>query len=218
MSEKSMSFGRMINTFMRIHEIINESSDDEIFAGNWLKPVYKNWNKIGEIVTFRRLDDSQMYVEAIKLFFYDKRVKKKNRDPEVAVVMESGRITIYHYRDYPNGQYGGKISMPPSEADEEKITNLFYSLVNKLMNTFLGENMNRPFDIRIDMPGADEFVRQAIRSYGQRYNKETGGFEDMPISENKESTNMSPYKEAIQNAETPKAKAAKNKISDLTRK
>jgi hypothetical protein len=32
------------------------------------------------------------------------------------------------------------------------------------------------------------------------------------------SVNMSPYKEAIQNAETPKAKAAKNKISDLTRK
>jgi hypothetical protein len=31
------------------------------------------------------------------------------------------------------------------------------------------------------------------------------------------SVNMSPYKEAIQNAETPKQKSAKNKIGELTR-
>ena len=37
------------------------------------------------------------------------------------------------------------------------------------------------------------------------------------INENT-SVNMNPYKEAIQNAESPKQKAAKNKISDLTRK
>ena len=44
-------------------------------------------------------------------------------------------------------------------------------------------DQNRPFDIVRDMPGADEFVRAAIRSYGRRYNKETGEFEDMPVSE-----------------------------------
>ena len=45
------------------------------------------------------------------------------------------------------------------------------------------ENQHRPFDIVRDMPGADEFVRAAIRSYGRRYNKETGEFEDMPEKE-----------------------------------
>ena len=38
------------------------------------------------------------------------------------------------------------------------------------------------------------------------------------IAEDSESINMSPYKEAIQNAETPKQKSAKNKIGELTRK
>lgn len=42
------------------------------------------------------------------------------------------------------------------------------------------EEQKRPFDIRIDMPEADAIIRQAIRSYGRRYNKETGEFEDMP--------------------------------------
>ena len=32
------------------------------------------------------------------------------------------------------------------------------------------------------------------------------------------SVNMSPYKDSINNAESPKQKSAKNKISDLTRK
>ena len=41
----------------------------------------------------------------------------------------------------------------------------------------------RPFDIRKVMPEADAIIRQAIRSYGRRYNKETGEFEDMPETE-----------------------------------
>ena len=64
--------------------------------------------------------------------------------------------------------------------------------------------MNKPFDIRKEMPEADEIIRQAIRSYGRHHNKETGTFDDMPLSEHSESTNMSPYKDSIKNAETPK--------------
>jgi hypothetical protein len=202
-------------SIMRIHEIINESSNDEIFAGNWARPIVINRQGVGEIVIIRRFDESNSYPEAIKFLFYDKRVDKKDREPEVAVVMESGGITIYHYRDYPKGKYIDEISMPPSKLDEDKITNLFYSLVNNLMNTFLGENMNKPFDIRKEMPEADEIIRQAIRSYGRHHNKETGTFDDMPLSEHSESTNMSPYKDAIKNAETPKKKSAKRKVEDL---
>lgn len=29
-------------SIMRIHEIINESSNDEIFAGNWARPIVIN--------------------------------------------------------------------------------------------------------------------------------------------------------------------------------
>jgi hypothetical protein len=44
------------------------------------------------------------------------------------------------------------------------------------------------------------------------------GWEVTTNLEEDTTVNMSPYKEAIQNAESPKQKAAKNKISDLTRK
>ena len=45
------------------------------------------------------------------------------------------------------------------------------------------EEQKQPFDIRKVMPEADAIIRQAIRSYGRRHNKETGEFEDMPETE-----------------------------------
>lgn len=87
----------------------------------------------------------------------------------------------------------------------------FYLEAHNILNAM--ENMNESRTINEDVSGAaaaqikpffDDLLLAIKRMKGE-------------INENT-SVNMNPYKEAIQNAETPKQKSAKNKISDLSRK
>lgn len=65
-------------------------------------------------------------------------------------------------------------------------------------------------DILKMCPGLDSAMDKILESCGLSHGEST--------LEEDTSVNMSPYKDSIQNAETPKKKAAKNKISELTRK
>jgi hypothetical protein len=97
-----------------------------------------------------------------------------------------------------------------SEVNKNKDT---VPYLKDLVNKMNGKNMNESRTINEDVSAAaaaqikpffDDLLLAVKRMKGE-------------INENT-SVNMNPYKEAIQNAESPKQKAAKNKISDLTRK
>ncbi len=74
-------------------------------------------------------------------------------------------------------------------------------------------NSNVIGQIRSDLKDFIELSMWAAKNIGNEVSLPKGNFlpEDTTV-------NMSPYKDSIKNAETPKSKQAKNKISDLTRK
>lgn len=63
------------------------------------------------------------------------------------------------------------------------------------------------------VPGLTQKMDQILGKYEQFHKKHYG---ESLVAEG-ESVNMSPYKDSIKNAETPKKKAAKKKIDELFR-
>ena len=102
-----------------------------------------------------------------------------------------------------------------SEINKHKDTLPYLKdLVNKMNGKNMKESINQDISATIDAqlkPFFDDMVIAITRV--QREIAEINGTlqEDTTV-------NMSPYKDSIKNAETPKQKSAKNKISDLTRK
>jgi hypothetical protein len=126
-------------------------------------------------------------------------------------------VTQYHHTRYPEGMTLRNIS-------DEQIRSEFASGVTEYFGRFIREGNtkmpNNPWneysELRDVASMMNEIVRQAAKTRDILRSQLNENYVDQ-IEENT-AVNMSPYKEAIQNAATPKKKSAKRKVEDLFNK
>ena len=194
---------------MRIHEIINESNGQRSIERKNI-PKELNGGRI-DIIT----NSSDAYsIESYSYSYINDKVTKSGPVFSFEVDVMKNEVTQYHYARYPEGMTLRNIS-------DEQIRSEFASGVTEYFGRFIREGNtkmpNNPWneysELRDVASMMNEIVRQAAKTRDILRSQMNENYVDQ-IEENT-AVNMSPYKEAIQNAETPKAKAAKNKIGKL---
>jgi hypothetical protein len=198
---------------MKINEIILEN-----------KSAYQGWDdersesfrvngtKDG-VITIARSFDENDEVDRIMYNYYDKNIIGNTNIPVVGVRMEKNGIV----RQFVYGEDGingttrdiGTIDGIPNLY--KYFMELVIGIINK--NIYLGENMNGKLTLEQFMNMNSEIVnamKTAENEFRSEYSKRT-------MAES-QSVNMSPYKDAIKNAETPKKKSAKSKVEQLFNK
>ena len=80
--------------------------------------------------------------------------------------------------------------------------------------------MNEDIDsvIQDQLRRSEEIMKWRRDNWGKKITQWPAGTVFLDELQEDTTVNMSPYKDSIKNAETPKQKSAKNKIGDLTRK
>jgi hypothetical protein len=130
-------------------------------------------------------------------------------------IASDDNVTSFHYARNPKQMELGKIS-------DDEIRNEFAGYVSQYMGFAQKEgknmnenNLNQSNALREFMEYTDLIIASISRRRARLAAEAAANLQGL---EENTSVNMNPYKDSIQNAETPKQKAAKNKISDLTRK
>jgi hypothetical protein len=183
---------------MRIHEIITETT----MPGWEEEPKRFRIHNHGEIIIGMRYEENGK--RSVGLFhYYDVRIDREL--PVFTIRIQGDDVIEYDHRLHPAGKLIG------SGWTDDKVEEYFLNGVSSYQNMFLKENrMNTKkvtgADILSMCPGLKEAMDSVLSKCRESHTER--------VEENT-TVNMSPYKEAIQNADSPKNKAAKNKISDL---
>ena len=90
------------------------------------------------------------------------------------------------------------------------------TMIKKMGNKPMNENINSL--AKEQLKGWSDAYDWAMNNLGKTITQWPPGWEVIENLEENTTVNMSPCKEAIQNAETPKKKSAKSKIEQLVRK
>lgn len=186
---------------MKINEIIREN-----FVPGWEEePRRFRIHNHGEVIIGMRYEDNGNI--SVGLFhYYDIRIDRES--PVFTIRIQGDDIIEYEHKLYPQGKFIGR------GWSNDKVEEYFLNGVASYQNIFFKENkMNTTkitgADILRMCPGLKEAMSDVLGKCRESYTKKVS--EDTNI-------NQSPYKEAIQNAETPKRRAAKNKVEKLFRK
>jgi hypothetical protein len=183
----------MINTFMRIHEIINE----DISRRGFLKGAGAAAAGIAGVSGAKAqpkptMDREHSAVEHVLIqLVWARKSNKPLRDQEIMLDALKGWVG-----DNPeNKRY---LQQAWARA-----------------NNNISEYINNP------RSGNFKDIKEVAQSYNNFYNNwkdDVDTLKDYGLFNEGISVNMSPYKEAIQNADTPNKKSAKRKVEDLFNK
>lgn len=186
---------------MKIHEIINEN-----FTPGWEEePRRFKIHNHGEVIIGMRYGEKGEL--SVGLFhYYDIRIDRES--PVFTIRIQGDDIIEYDHQIHTGGKVIGR-GWPNNKVEE-----YFLNGVASYQNIFLKENrMNTTkvtgADILRMCPGLKEAMSDVLDKCRESHTKKVS--EDTTV-------NMSPYKEAIQNAETPKKKSAKKKVEELFNK
>jgi hypothetical protein len=183
----------MINTFMRIHEIINE----DISRRGFLKGAGAAAAGIAGVSGAKAqpkptMDREHSAVEHVLIqLVWARKSNKPLRDQEIMLDALKGWV---------------------GDNPEKK---RYLQQAWARANNNISEYINNP------RSGNFKDIKEVAQSYNNFYNNwkdDVDTLKDYGLFNEGISVNMSPYKEAIQNADTPNKKSAKRKVEDLFNK
>ena len=210
---------------MRIHEIILEGSPQssissypirDIFGGGKVTLTLSNDPSGKRLTTitneFKDNNGNTLVKYEFKNnnhYWYDKASPKGELYHQNTSSVDMTKKFINDSMKIMAEYYGAKLLSGDKDGDR---TITLAKNIGKNMNESM-TNSNVIGQIRSDLKDFIELSMWAAKNIGNEVSLPKGNFlpEDTTV-------NMSPYKDSIKNAETPKSKQAKNKISDLTRK